>query len=65
MDKLVSIIIPTYKRNENLEKAIKSVLDQTYRNMEIIVVDDNNPETEYRINNENMMKKYETDSRIT
>ena len=45
---LVSIIIPTYKRPDTLERAINSVLNQTYKNIEVIVVDDNNPDTEGR-----------------
>lgn len=38
---LVSVIIPTYKRSDFLIRAIKSVINQTYENIEIIVVDDN------------------------
>ena len=37
---LVSVIIPTYNRVDFLEIAIQSVVDQTYNNIEIIVVDD-------------------------
>jgi glycosyltransferase involved in cell wall biosynthesis len=37
---LVSAIIPTHNRAELLERAIQSVLDQTWDNMEIVVVDD-------------------------
>lgn len=55
---LVSVIIPTYKRVDFLERAIKSVLNQTYRNIEIIVVDDNNPDTEYRLETSKLMKNY-------
>lgn len=48
MEKLrVSVIIPTYKRPEFLERAIKSVINQTYHNIEIIVVSDNDVESEY------------------
>lgn len=34
------IIIPTYNRVEKLKKAIKSVLNQTYQNFHIIIIDD-------------------------
>ena len=38
---LVSVIISTYNRPQLLKRAINSVLKQTYKNIEIIVVDDN------------------------
>ncbi len=37
---LVSVIIPTYNRAHVLERAIASVIQQTYKNIEVIVVDD-------------------------
>lgn len=37
---LVSVIIPTYYRNDVLTEAIRSVLGQSYRPIEIVVVDD-------------------------
>lgn len=39
-DPLVSVVIPTYYRNDVLGETIESVLDQTYDPVEAIVVDD-------------------------
>lgn len=43
-DPLVSVVIPTYGRPEFLREAIESVERQTYRNVEVVVVDDHSPE---------------------
>jgi len=40
MAPLVSVIIPTYNRAYCLERAVRSVLKQTYRPLELILVDD-------------------------
>lgn len=44
MEKKVSVIIPFYNGVEWLFEAVQSVLDQTYKNFEIIVVNDGSPE---------------------
>ncbi|PSW60628.1 glucuronosyltransferase [Photobacterium kishitanii] len=41
MNELVSVYLPTYNRAELLERAINSVLSQTYKNIEIVVCSDN------------------------
>jgi len=40
MNKLVSVIIPTYNRPVMVQRAINSVLEQTYKNIELLVIDD-------------------------
>ncbi|WP_416327772.1 glycosyltransferase family 2 protein [[Eubacterium] hominis] len=40
MNDLVSIIMPTYNRANLIERAIDSILNQTYSNIELIIVDD-------------------------
>lgn len=45
---LVSIVIPTYKRPELVLRAVKSALNQSYNNIEVIVVDDNELGSDFR-----------------
>lgn len=61
---LVSVIIPTYKRADMLPRAIDSVLNQTYCNVQAIVVDDNDPASEYRTKTKNIMSSYAENLRV-
>ncbi len=61
---MVSVIIPTYKRSDMLSTAISSVLNQSYKNIEVIVVDDNDPGTEWRKNTEKRMESYADNSKV-
>lgn len=63
--KKVSVIIPTYSRPQNLLRAINSALNQTYRNIEIIVVDDNGKGAPNQIETERCVKDLIDTGRIT
>jgi len=40
---LVSVVVPTYGRNDRLDDALKSIAQQTYDRIELFVVDDGSP----------------------
>lgn len=44
MKSKISIIVPIYKVEEYIEKCIESLINQTYKNIEIILVDDESPD---------------------
>ena len=62
---LVSVVIPTFSRPTYLRRCVDSVLNQTYSNIEIFVVDDNNPETDARYETEKTMEAYKENERVT
>lgn len=48
---LVSIIIPIYNMGEKLKNSVKHILNQTYKNLEIILVDDGSKDNTFDICN--------------
>ena len=53
MEPLVSIVVPVYNQGQYLDEALQSLLGQTYRNIEIIVLDDGSSDTTPEV-----LKKY-------
>lgn len=41
---LISVIVPVYKVEPYLDKCVRSIVEQTYKNLEIILVDDGSPD---------------------
>ena len=57
---LVSVIVPVYNMEKYLEKCLKSIIDQTYKKIEIIIVNDGSTDSSIEICN----KFKENDNRI-
>ena len=51
-DYLISIIVPVYKVEKYLQECVTSIQNQTYRNLEIILVDDGSPDKSGKLCNE-------------
>ena len=49
MNGLISVIIPTYNRRNVIMKSVESVLGQTYKNLELIIVDDASTDETYQL----------------
>lgn len=57
---LVSIVIPVYNAEEYLEESLRSALEQSYRNLEIICVDDGSTDKSLQI----LLRMKQNDDRI-
>ncbi len=57
-EELISIIVPVYKVEKYLNKCIESILNQTYKNLEIFLIDDGSPDRCGEICDEYAKKDY-------
>jgi len=59
IDNLVSVIVPSYNCEKYIIDTIKSVVNQTYKNWELIIIDDASPDNTY-----NIVSKYIEDNKL-
>lgn len=60
MNPLVSVVMPNYNSEKYIQEAIESIINQTYDNWELIIIDDNSKDNSW-----NIIKSYsEKDNRI-
>ena len=50
--KLISVIVPVYNTEKYIEKCVMSILNQTYKNLEIILIDDGSTDNSLQIRSE-------------
>lgn len=60
----VSVVLPTFRRPQLLERALRAVFDQTYDDWEIIVVDDNGAGSEAQILTAEAVRTHSDDPRL-
>lgn len=59
----ITIIMPTYKRSKHIKTSIESCLNQSYKNIELIIIDDNDPQSDERQKTEEIINSFK-DKRI-
>lgn len=60
MNEIVSVIIPVYNLQKYISRCIESIINQTYSNIEIIIIDDGSKDNSYKI----CCNYYQNDNRI-
>lgn len=59
-NELVSIIVPIYNAKKHLKRCLDAILQQTYRNLEILLIDDGSRDSSYDM----CMEYYDIDKRV-
>ena len=49
---LISVLLSVYNDDKNIQKSIDSILSQSYKNIELLVIDDCSTDNTYKIINE-------------
>ena len=57
MKKLLTVIVPIYNAESKIRRCVNSICNQTYNNLEIILVDDGSTDNSVEIKNKTYMSK--------
>lgn len=55
---LISVVVPTFERSDLLGRTLESIFSQTWKNIEIVVVDDNIPGSEWESKTAKLLENY-------
>lgn len=61
---LISVVVPTFERSNYLPRALDSILAQTWKNVEIVIVDDNIAGSKEELRTQEILKPYMEHSNI-
>lgn len=61
---LISVIVPTCKRSDMLNRAVDSILNQTWENIEIVIVNDNEPDSDFDKATKLSLEKYKDNEKV-
>ena len=57
MSALVSVVVPVYNLEKYIENCLKSIVAQTYKNLEILCIDDGSTDGSARISLPGLMRE--------
>lgn len=55
----ISVLMPAYNAEKHIEEAVKSILNQTFKDFELIIIDDNSTDNTWQI-----IQKFKSDKRV-
>ena len=68
-ESLISVLLPVFNGEKDIEKAIYSILDQSYKHLELLVLDDGSTDSTYQIcvrisNEDNRVKLFKNQKNL-
>lgn len=61
---VVTVVVPTYRRPDLLERALETVASQSFRDWELVIVDDNGATSQVQMATEEVVGRFHDDARV-